>query len=83
MNELIIKRKSSGTDIAYTVISAVAGIATIYIMLRVIAGPDGMRTVNMKIAKSVEEFSQKQAEIWAHIADRAAKIYNDSRNVTV
>lgn len=82
-SKVVIQRKSNATDIAYTIISAVLGVATVYITLRVIIGPDGTRTVNMRIAKSVEEFAQRQAEGWAHIADKAAKFYNKSRNVTV
>lgn len=82
-NPVIIKRKASVNDIVYTAISAALGVATIYIMLRVIIGPDGTRTVNMRIAKFTEEFAQKQAEGWAHVADKAARFYNKSRNVTV
>lgn len=70
-------------DTMYTALSIVATGATVYLMIRIIAGPDGMRTLNMRIAKAAEEFCQRQAENWAHLSDRAARFYNSSRDITV
>ena len=60
-----------------------ATVATVYMVWRVMAGPNAAKTLNLKMTKSAENFCQKQAEGWAHLADSCSKAYNAARNVTV
>lgn len=57
--------------------------ATIYLAWRVIAGPDAIRSMNMRAAKVTENFCQSQAVLWAHMADRSARAYDKARQVSV
>jgi hypothetical protein len=57
--------------------------ATVYMVWRVFAGPDGTKLLHMKIAKAAENFSQHQAESWAHMADTCSTLYRKSTNISV
>lgn len=62
---------------------AAATAATVYIVWRLFAGPDGSRRFTMRVAKLIEKRSMKNAQSWANIADRAALVYEKHRNVNV
>jgi hypothetical protein len=64
-------------------LQAVATGLTIAIAVRVILGPDGSRTLIMKCASGSEDFCQRQAELWASLADKAQTVYNQARLTTV
>lgn len=73
-------RKITVITIAVEVIST--GIVA-YMLWRTFMGPDVEQRTVMRICKTSENFAQKQAQSWAHIADGCRKLYDTQRNVTV
>lgn len=57
---------------------AIAGL-TLYLTLRVALGPDGLRTLKLRSARSAEKMCMRQAWVWAELADKAAKVYESGR----
>jgi hypothetical protein len=60
-----------------------ASAVTIYIAWRILAGPDGNRRLLMRVAKVSEERCMRNAQTWAALADKSARLYEQGRNVTV
>jgi hypothetical protein len=56
---------------------------TVYLALRIIVGKDDLALGRMAIAKTAENFAQRQAEFWAHTADYMQRQYDAARAVTV
>lgn len=56
-------------------------VITGYLAIRAVLGPDMTRTLRARSAKDIEHFCQRQAETWAHMADKAARAYERTRNV--
>jgi hypothetical protein len=66
-----------GCEFAATAIS-------FYITYRIMAGPDGFKQLNMRVAKAAENFWQHSAETCARLADASRKTYEAQRgNITV
>lgn len=61
----------------------VASAATIAIVIRLVGGQDGLRSLKMKMAKEAERSCMRRATFWANLASTAEHVYDDSRVVTL
>lgn len=68
--------------IVYTIQIATA-FALLYIMTRLILGPDMMSRLKMGTARAVSRTAKRQAEQWTVIANKADTAYWQARNTVL
>lgn len=64
-----------------TIAETAIAVLSVYMMVRVVVGADGMKVLQMKTALALENTCQKQAQMWAHLADRSRNMYDSARSV--
>lgn len=57
-------------------------VASLWLILRMLGGPDAARLARARFAKSGESFCQSQAVAWARLADRCSRAYDATRATT-
>lgn len=70
-------------EIAMIVVDLATVAVTVWVVWRALSSADSGRALRMRLYATAEQFSQRQAEHWAHAADKARTMYDRARTVTV
>ncbi len=58
-------------------------VASLYLVLRVMVGPDAVTRIRMGSARAVSRVAKRQADVWTEIAGKADTAYWQARNTVL